>query len=71
MQTVYVIQMYPFSDWNIYKWFDSEESANTVYQSLCAEDPDNACFYKVESIVNDVMGNNFRFFNINNSNKAI
>jgi hypothetical protein len=70
MQTIYAIQMYTFEDWNVYQWFDSEESANTVYQSLCNKNPANACFYKVKSIVNDVMGNNFRFFNINNSNKG-
>jgi hypothetical protein len=71
MTTVYAIQMYNFEDWNVYKWFDSEKSANIVYQSLCAKDPENACFYKVKSIVNDVMGNNFRFFNISNSNKGV
>jgi hypothetical protein len=70
MQTVYAIQMYTFSDWNVYKWFDSEESANTVYQSLCSKNPENACFYKVKSIVNDAIGNNFRFFNINQANKG-
>jgi hypothetical protein len=71
MQTIYAIQMYTFSDWNVYKWFDSEDSANKAYEAICAKDPDNACFYKVKSIVNDVMGNNFRFFNISNSNKAV
>lgn len=70
MQTIYAIQMYTFSDWNVYKWFDSEESANKAYQSICAKDADNACFYKLKNIVNDAMGNNFRFHNISNSNKG-
>ena len=70
MKTIYAVQQYTFSDWNVYKWFDSEESANGVYQSLCAKDPQNACFYKVKTIANDAMGNNFRFFNINQSNKG-
>ena len=69
MKTIYAIQMYTFSDWNVYKWFDSEESASNLYKFLCAKDPDNACFYKVKSIVDDVMGNNFRFFNITNTTK--
>ena len=71
MQTIYAIQVYSFDNWNVYKWFDSEESANSVYQSLCSKDSANACFYKVKSIVNDAMGNNFRFHNIGLSNKAI
>ena len=70
MQTIYAVQQYTFSDWNVYKWFDSEESAKGVYQSLCAKNPENACFYKVKTIANDSMGNNFRFFNINQSNKG-
>jgi hypothetical protein len=70
MQTIYAIQMYTFSDWNVYKWFDSEELANNEYKNLCNTDPNNACFYKVKSIFNDVMGNNFRFFNITKSNKG-
>jgi hypothetical protein len=68
MKTIYAIQMYTFSDWNVYKWFDSEESANNTYKNLCANDPSNSCFYKIKPIVNDVMGNNFRFFNINQLN---
>ena len=70
MKTIYAIQMYTFSDWNVYKWFDSEKSANNAYQAVCAKDPDNACFYKIKSIANDVMGNNFRYFNISNANKG-
>jgi hypothetical protein len=70
MQTIYAIQMYTFSDWNVYKWFDSEESANNIYKNLCANDFSNACFYKIKPIVNDAMGNNFRFFNITKSNKG-
>lgn len=70
MKTIYAVQAYTFEDWNIYKWFDSEESANNLYANLCNKNPENACFYKVKAIVNDVMGNNFRFFNISNSNKG-
>jgi hypothetical protein len=70
MQTIYAVQIYTFEDWNIHKWFDSEESANNAYQAICVKDPNNACFYKLKSIVNDAMGNNFRFFNISKSNKG-
>jgi hypothetical protein len=70
MKTIYAIQIYTFEDWNVQKWFDSEESANKAYQAICAKDPDNSCFYKIKSIVNDAMGNNFRYFNISNSNKG-
>jgi hypothetical protein len=70
MKIIYAVQMYYFEDWIVKKWFESEESANNAYISLCAKDPDNSCFYKVKSIVDDVLGNNFRFFNINNSNKG-
>jgi hypothetical protein len=70
MKTIYTVQMYTFSDWNVYKWFDSEESAKNLYKSLCAKNPDDSCFYKIATIVDDVMGNNFRFFNITNSNKG-
>lgn len=70
MKTIYTIQMYSFENWNTYKWFDSEQSANTAYQAVCAKDPDNSCFYKLKSIVNDAMGNNFRFFNISDANKG-
>ena len=70
MQTIYTVQMYTFENWNTYKWFDSEESANNAYKALCDKDPDNSCFYKLKSIVNDAMGNNFRFFNISSNNKG-
>lgn len=70
MKTIYAVQMYSFEDWNVYKWFDSEESANSAYKAICAKDSDNSCFYKIKSIVNDAMGNNFRFHNISVSNKG-
>lgn len=69
-KTIYAVQMYTFEDWNVYKWFDSEESANSTYKDLCSKDPENACFYKVKSIVDDVMGNNFRYFNISDANRG-
>jgi len=70
MKTIYAVKSYTFSNWNVYKWFDSEESANNAYQALCAKDPENSCFYKLDSIFDDAMGNNFRFFNISASNKG-
>jgi hypothetical protein len=70
MKTIHAVKSYTFSSWNVYKWFDSKESANNAYQALCAKDPENACFYKLDSIVDDAMGNNFRFFNISASNKG-
>jgi hypothetical protein len=70
MQTIYAVQQYTFEDWNVTKWFDSLEQANAFYSDLCAKNPTYECFYKIKEIANDVMGNNFRFFDINQSNKG-
>lgn len=70
MKTIYAIQLYTFSDWNVYKWFDSEESAETALQSIIQKAPADSWAYKIKSICNDAMGNNFRFFNITSSNKG-
>lgn len=70
MKTIYAIQIYTFSDWNVLKWFDSEESAKNAYQVICEKNPDHAWAYKITDINDDVMGNNFRFFNIKKSNKG-
>lgn len=70
MNIIYAVQQYTFEDWNVSKWFDSLEQANTFYQEMCAKYPQHQCFYKIKEIFNDALGNNFRFFNINQSNKG-
>ena len=70
MQVIYAVQQYTFEDWNVFKWFDNYDQANNLYADLCAKNPEYKCYYKVKEINNDVMGNNFRFFNINQANKG-
>jgi hypothetical protein len=70
MKNIYAVQQYTFEDWNVVQWFELAEEANARYTELCAKTPEYACYYKIKEIANDVMGNNFRFFNISSNNKG-
>ena len=70
MQSIYIVLIYTFEDWNTNKWFDTEADAQNYYEQLCAKDPEGKCFYKVKEVKNDQMGNNFRFYNISQNNKG-
>lgn len=70
MNQIHIVQIYNFEDWITSKWFETKEAAQSYYDQLCAKDPEAKCFYKIKEVKNDSIGNNFRFFNINKSNKG-
>ena len=66
MNKIYLVQGYPFEDWETIKWFENEAAAVDLCASLKANHPGGN--FRVYAI-NDISMNR-DFFNVQESNKG-